>query len=565
MSNTDFTLKSGGKLGSQCQDLSKLVRLYCADLVGLKTFSYAFWYKPETSSSTVNWNDVIAFYDSSGSKFRLETSYSNNYILSIHNNSGYGIIQDKSSSYGSNLLISSATYSRNTWYHVAVTVEENKDVRAYINGELKYVNDRADGSITGYFNLGESDGNDKEEGSMNDLRIYDHALSPMEVNRISQGLVLHYPLNNNGFGNENLVLNSNTFATGSGASGITPSTTSDGLHQVIATSGNSNWHASWATSTATSLLENAFAEGDPFTISFTIKSENANKTNPPDIYVKSGMGYYSMQGSVTSNWSTIYYSGTWKDANSISFHLGFSGRVGTYLFKNWKVEKGSKVTPWCPNSSDDLATTMGMNDGIEYDCSGFENNGTRVGEFSCSTDTPRYMTSLFFNGTDSCIRVPFNATAWQTNFTINLWFKKEELGSKNYETLFGGGGGFEMDTRPGASTVLSLYMASTRGGNVYSSFNFGEWYMVTLVNDGTNELYYVNGELQKTIEKKAMPNSNYWIGAWASDTGQNYKGLISDFRVYATALSDDDVLALYNLGGSLDSNGTFHTYEYVEV
>ena len=89
--------------------------------------------------------------------------------------------------------------------------------------------------------------------------------------------------------------------------------------------------------------------------------------------------------------------------------------------------------------------------------------------------------------------------------------------------------------------------------------------MVTLVNDGTNELYYVNGELQKTIEKKAMPNSNFWIGAWASDTGQNYKGLISDFRVYATALSDDDVLALYNLGGSLDSNGTFHTYEYVEV
>jgi hypothetical protein len=76
-----------------------------------------------------------------------------------------------------------------------------------------------------------------------------------------------------------------------------------------------------------------------------------------------------------------------------------------------------------------------------------------------------------------------------------------------------------MDTRSGSSTTLSLYMASTRGGNIFSPFSLNTWYMVTMIRDGTNEMYYINGELKKTIEAKPMPNGVYRIGAWASDTG----------------------------------------------
>jgi hypothetical protein len=96
-------------------------------------------------------------------------------------------------------------------------------------------------------------------------------------------------------------------------------------------------------------------------------------------------------------------------------------------------------------------------------------------------------------------------------------------------------------------------MASIRGGNAYSPFEFNNWYMVTMVNNGTHELYYINGILTKTIEKKNMPNSNYYIGAWNTPTQQNFKGNMSDFRIYCTALSAEDILSLYNNSAYIDN------------
>ncbi len=234
----------------------------------------------------------------------------------------------------------------------------------------------------------------------------------------------------------------------------------------------------------------------------------------------------------------------------------------------FKIEEGDAATPWIPSSNDSRYTAVGSDENIIHDTSGYKYNGTIInGGISYSGDTPRYQISTEFDGITGAIRVPFNDFVTNGDiFTLNLWWKKKELGSKNYETLFGGPSGFEMDTRSGGASTLSLYMASTRGGNVFSPFNFNQWYMVTLVNDGTNELYYVNGELKKTIEKKAMPTGVYRIGAWASDTGQNYKGLISDFRIYKTALSADDILELYHTPITLSNNGTLMTQgEYVEV
>lgn len=479
------------------------------------------------------------------------------------------------------------------WCHIAVIIKDG-NCYCYKNGEK--VAERTYSDMTPaklsrtwvYAQLGRDTrtGTTVLNGKMNDFRWYDHALSPMEVKQISQGLVLHYPLNNNGWGQENLVLNSDTFATGSGANGITPSTTSDGLHQVIASSGNSNWHASWATSTATSLLENAFAEGDPFTISFTIKSENANKTNPPTIYIKSGMGYYSMQGKIGPNWSTVYYSGTWKDTNSISFHLGFSGLVGTYLFKNWKVEKGLKPTPWCPNKNDELAITMGMNDGIEYDCSGFGNNGTRVGTFDWTSDTPKYQVSANFSTSNANYILISNkdyAIQGSLALTVSIWAYMEDWSTYNhriYSCTEGGGFNIEfgnsylqwaVNLYTNAEQTTSSYLGDAYITYAKSNLSSG-WHMFTWIYTTNNTYLYVDGELKvtKTYTSYGLhfnTTAPLIIGGEATSNGGSspyFDGKMSDFRIYATALSADDVLTLYNTAATIDNQGNLFTYEVVE-
>jgi hypothetical protein len=43
--------------------------------------------------------------------------------------------------------------------------------------------------------------------SINDFRLYDHILSELEVKEIARAKVLHYPLNHNGWGLNNILIN----------------------------------------------------------------------------------------------------------------------------------------------------------------------------------------------------------------------------------------------------------------------------------------------------------------------------------------------------------------------
>ena len=222
------------------------------------------------------------------------------------------------------------------------------------------------------------------------------------------------------------------------------------------------------------------------------------------------MGYFSMQGTMSNEYSIIYYTGTWNIDNlTTNIHLGFSSAPGTYYIEYFKLEKGNEYTPWAPSVKDVKYGNIPFN--IIYDSSGYSNNGIIVGSLTVSALSPRYGCATKFDGNTSCIKIPYNEINPDRIFTVNLWFHKDALGPKKYETLFGGPSGFEMDTRSGASTTLSLYMTSTRGNNVFSPFNLNEWYMVTMVRDGTNEMYYINGEL-KTCQKSPQkpPGKTIW-------------------------------------------------------
>lgn len=63
-----------------------------------------------------------------------------------------------------------------------------------------------------------------------------------------------------------------------------------------------------------------------------------------------------MKGTVSSEYSWIYYTGTWKKTNDISFRFGWDTSIGTYYIRKIKLEKGNKPTDWTP-APEDMATS----------------------------------------------------------------------------------------------------------------------------------------------------------------------------------------------------------------
>jgi len=96
------------------------------------------------------------------------------------------------------------------WYHLCGVLGNNK-MSIYINGlkENEIVIDSNSITYTNadYFRVGSITSGNAFNGKICDVRVYDHALSPFEVKEISKGLILHYPLNNNGWGQKNLIKN----------------------------------------------------------------------------------------------------------------------------------------------------------------------------------------------------------------------------------------------------------------------------------------------------------------------------------------------------------------------
>ena len=96
----------------------------------------------------------------------------------------------------------------NQWTHLCCT-SDNGVVKLYKNGEYvgsttqsaTLASDATNFTVgretyaSGYFSF---------NGNINDVRIYNHVLSPKEIEILSRGLVCHYPLNGNGRTNENM-------------------------------------------------------------------------------------------------------------------------------------------------------------------------------------------------------------------------------------------------------------------------------------------------------------------------------------------------------------------------
>ena len=560
VTNSGATVDNNGKIG-KCYNFDGTYVSFNRPLPNpCSAFTVCGWVKLSTGYATNYGLHLVSFETSYG---RICISKDGHAVRVLLNYNG------TTSATGS--IAAASSISANVWNHYAVTFDSGK-INIYINGQLdnSYTVNISQVSITSSILKVGTYGGEPSKGCVNDFKLYDHALSPKEIEVLSRGLVCHYPLSDRSNQTPNNVFTNSTFTSSSGwgfwgQSGHsgTWNFTQNKDYIFNKTQTNACVISNGASATGDYLMYQSPAFSGGFrSLQAIIKEENSGVITDSIAYP---VWNASTSGSTPlSHWTSINDLGD-------GFYLcrcegikqdGSNNLVGIYVKPGYKIYVSEC---YCENDRT-VCSDFFYPSTTVYDTSGYQNNGTINGSLSISNDTPRYSMCTSFNGTDNSIRIPLDTFFPNaTTFTINLWFKKSELGSKGYETLIGGVSGFEMDTRSGTAETLSLYMTSTRGSTMYSPFDFNKWYMVTMVCDGTNELYYVNGALVRTITKKGMPSGGYWIGAWNASTGQNYKGLISDVRIYATALSAAQVAELYNTAVSVANNGTLMGYELVEV
>ena len=185
----DLTYTSG-KIG-QCAYFSNGIKtntVTVSALNGINNFSVAMWIKLPSNQTYTNFADVINFGCYLGNKtgtLRLEhysssLSWFGNTIFTGSNGAG---------NYGSNKI-----GQNDTWQHLVMTCDGQK-IYYYVNGyylkEYSIPSDYLGANLNGKVTIGDT-GN---YSYLNDVRIYDHCLSIVEIKEISRGLVLHYKLN----------------------------------------------------------------------------------------------------------------------------------------------------------------------------------------------------------------------------------------------------------------------------------------------------------------------------------------------------------------------------------
>jgi hypothetical protein len=575
VTNSDATLDNNGKLGKCYYFNGSSARISCNSSLTIKyPISVCGWFKPTdfTNSNTQYWISYnTATGGSAGHSIGIGT-YGG--ALAIFYNGTFS-------------RISNSGITNNNWYHIAVTINADKKIIAYLNGiQIATYNSSADQPNSAWITLGARSNSSTGgaggasyyyKGYMNDARVYDSCLSPKEIEILSRGLICHYPLNGGGRGGDNLLKNTNqgkTYWTWSAASGSRTVETYEttGVKMTVVEVGSS-WNM-WYYS---GLVPSDIEPDTDYTVSMDILPP---ESKPIQCSIRQTNGLNPICNAVTYNvtankWNhavfNLHSTSSFTASGQVVYMNGIApDTVGkTIYIKNLKLEKGTTATPWIPNSADSAYTAMGYDSTTEYDVSGYGYNGTKNGTIAYSNNTARYSVSTTFNGTNTYIEAdPLPA---ETK-TISVWIKTTWTSPSSYNVIIHDKNtGFAIGWA-GASLITYAGTSNGGSGSVIATsgiWTANKWHNVVVVKTGdkTRDVYI------DTV--KMTPSSgNYWVADlnkldigtrhYSGSYSGYFDGQLSDFRAYATALTETQIKELYNTAISVSNNGSLLGYELVE-
>ena len=592
LSSSNTTVNNSGKIG-KCfnNNLSSAGGLLSNTTIELgQTQSMFCWFKFTSLVSTASLGGGLVsqhrYSANTGMGITIKYVSSTTGYLSI--NTGTGSSRTYNTYCGTTLL------QANTWYHGGYTFN-NGVVKIYVNGVCEYTGNIGTMSVPADYitifcwSMSGSSGNSvhgsyKLNGYLNDVRIYDHCLSPKEVEEIAKGLVLHYKLDNNGMGGENLLTNSTGFSGAANWTGLVTVGDENGHPYLIAkrTNTTSTSRTSCYHNPAITSYVSSWQPGDKFTLSgyYKVPSSETQQTggNMFIRWIRSDGSYgdtgFTSSTTVTDTWIRFAYTYSVPSnyaGGEVNFYLSAfaAQKVATVYWKDVKLEKGSIATDWSPAKAD-ANYPAGYNT-IVFDSSGYSNNGTISGTLTAAADTPRYdVATQFPNGTDN---IQSNFSLAMPTFSCSFWFKPKSTD---------GGYCIIASNKSNASPYWWIaancesskfwfyngYYCST-GGTLTND----TWYHGCFVFNNKVGKWYING-VEQTLNKNTLSSgsatgniTNLSVGNSYTGSSWNTKdyGQIVDFRLYATALTAAQVAELYNTSMSIDSNGNVYARELSEL
>lgn len=543
--------------------------------------SFCFWIYPTTSDSTSV--PIIGQSAMSAGDNRMFTIYQYNTGTSIHLS-----WQNENASGTFLSVVWSNVLTVNTWNHVAITYDGSTAI-LYVNGVVKGTQTGTSARSNFSYNVPIPNASSRY---LNDIRIYNHCLSVKEIKEICKGLVAHYKLDD--FGpNPNEIANSMPYSS---TSGFSNAGTGWGAPTLVANTISPSGYVVRSTYTGSggasggihhqpydySTLEN----GAIYTFSVWAR---ASKNIPANIYNEMMSSKTpGMPVTLTTEWQHFIVSGPIN--TSATYHSDVIYATGTDVTTNmWiecyglKLEKGNQATAWIPHTTDTQYSKYSTN--TAYDGSGLKNNGTlSSNKPTVSNDSPRYNSCMQFNGTNNYINCGRGAMV-KDSITVSMWCYASDWGNhsgniKMISCTEGGGWNIyhkssdnKIQFDIGTGTSSNTYKAVTSVSTVTGS----GWHMFTTTYDGLNVKMYIDGVLNNTTVAYSTKtpiyynsNNTLFIATEAgpdatTPTGEYFNGKISDVRIYATALSADDIKELYQTSASITNNGTLMTYEFIET
>ena len=428
------------------------------------------------------------------------------------------------------------SWSTGKWYHICVTHDYNQ-AKLYVNGSLISTQTGAGGRDLGVCNFDiacRCSHVNFLNVRVNDVRIYNRTLTADEVKNISRGLAVHYRLDHDSRSGNFLT---NVF-TGSGWS-----YSSFDANTCVYTRSTTATSESYILAPCSTYV----LTGYTYTLSCLAKSNGYVSSMDMYKYNSSTQHIQSSNGiSLTTDYKLYQWTFTPTHTENVYFRFDNNGSTSS----------GTEAILYIKNPTLEVAplSNLMLNNTATRDSSGMGNHGTVTANIGCSPEcSPFYTASSYFAGLSNAIKTLDLSTITSVDgtFTFSVWFKKSEWGGDSWETIFGGPSGFELEGKLSTSTNAYIHPYSWGGGstsspNSYSiPYSFNQWHMVTMVRTPSNTKFYLDGQLKVTGSAGSIPSGNYFIGSWRDYDSQNFKGLMSDARIYSTALTDDEVAALY--------------------